>query len=179
VDFSENFLEHFRWIGGHADILGLLADGAFLAQATEALAAPFQAEGITKVAGVEARGFVLGTAVALDLAAGFVPIRKPGSIHPGAKAAVRTGPDWRGTEQNLLVQKAALTTKDRVLLVDDWIETGSQALAARRLIEDCGAHWVGLSVLVDQTEPETRNLLEPLCAVVGYEALPPSAGGHS
>jgi adenine/guanine phosphoribosyltransferase-like PRPP-binding protein len=80
MDFSETFIERFRWIGGHADVLGLLADGAFLAQAAKALAAPFRARGVTKVAGIEARGFILGTAVALDLAVGFVPIRKRGSI---------------------------------------------------------------------------------------------------
>jgi adenine phosphoribosyltransferase len=176
MDFSETFIERFRWIGGHADVLGLFGDGAFLAQAAGALAAPFRAVGVTKVAGVEARGFVLGTAVALDLAVGFVPIRKPGSIHPGPKASVRAAPDWRGNEQELLVQRAALTTTDCVLLVDDWIETGSHALAARRLIEDCGAQWAGLSVLVAQTAAGTRQLLEPLCAVVEFEALPPSLG---
>jgi adenine phosphoribosyltransferase len=176
MDFSEKFLERFRWIGGHADVLGLFADGAFLAQTAEALAAPFRAAGVTKVAGVEARGFVLGTAVALDLAVGFVPIRKLGSIHPGPKAVVRAGPDWRGNEQDLLLQRAALATTDRVLLVDDWIETGSQALAARSLIEDCGAEWAGLTVLVVQAETRTRRLLEPLSAVVEFDALPPSVG---
>lgn len=174
MDFSSNFIERFRWIGGHADVLGLFVDGVFLADAAAALAAPFRAAGITKVAGVEARGFVLGATVALDLAVGFVPIRKPGSIHPGPKAVVRAAPDWRGNEQELLVQRAALTTTDRVLLVDDWIETGSQALAARKLIEECGAEWAGLTVLVVQTEMATRHLLEPLRAVVEFEALPPS-----
>jgi adenine phosphoribosyltransferase len=174
VEFSEIFLERFQWVGGHADILGLLADGAFLAQAAEALAAPFRAAGVTKVAGVEGRGFILGTAVALDLGVGFVPIRKRGAIHPGPKAVVRTAPDWRGNETELVIQRAVITTADRVLLVDDWIETGSQALAARQLIEDCDAHWAGLTVLVDQAEPTNRIRLEPFAAVAAYGILPPS-----
>src|SRR5690348_7286719 len=174
MEFRATFLERFRWIGGHADMLGLLADGAFLAQTAEALASPFEATGITKVAGVEARGFILGTAVALELGVGFVPIRKQGAIHPGPKTTVRAAPDWRGNEPELVLQRAALTTADRVLLVDDWIETGSQALAARQLIEDCGAQWAGMTVLVDQAQVATRARLAPVAAVVGFDALPPS-----
>jgi adenine phosphoribosyltransferase len=176
VDFSDTFVERFRWIGGHADVLGLFADGAFLAEAAEALAAPFRVSGVTKVAGVEARGFILGTAVALDLAVGFVPIRKRGSIHPGPKASVRAAPDWRGNAPELLLQRAVLSPADRVLVVDDWVETASQALAARRLIEECGGQWGGLSVLVNQADPATLQLLEPVSAVVAFEALPASLG---
>jgi adenine phosphoribosyltransferase len=176
VSFEQTFVERFRWIGGHADVLGLFADAMFLHAAAEALAAPFRASGITKVAGVEARGFILGAAVALDLATGFVPIRKRGAVHPGAKAVVHTGPDWRGNETDLQVQRAALSAQDRVLLVDDWVETASQALAARQLIEECGAQWGGLTVLVDQAEADARRRLEPFAAVVEFGALPPSAG---
>lgn len=176
VGFAETFLDRFRWIDGHADVLGLLADGDFLHAASEALAAPFRASGVTKVAGIEARGFVLGAAVALDLAVGFVPIRKEGSIHPGAKAVARAAPDWRGKEPVLQIQRAAVAKTDRVLLVDDWVETGSQALTARRLIEECGAGWAGLTLLVDQAEPAIRDLLAPLSAVAKFEDLAPSAG---
>jgi adenine phosphoribosyltransferase len=176
VAFREVFLERFRWIGGHADVLGLLADGAFLAQAAEALAVPFRGAGITKVAGVEARGFTLGTAVALDLGVGFVAIRKHGAVNPGPKAVIRAAPDWRGNTADLAVQRAAVSPTDRVVLVDDWIETGSQALAARELIEECGAAWAGVSVLVDQAQAATRRRLEPVAAVVAFEALPPSVG---
>lgn len=175
--FREIFLDRFRWVGGHADVLGLLADGAFLGGAAEALAGPFRASGVTKVAGIEARGFILGAAVALDLAVGFVPIRKEGAIHPGAKAVAQVAPDWRGEEPVLQLQRAVVAKSDRVLLVDDWVETGNQALAARGLIEECGAAWVGLTVLVDQAEPTIRDLLEPLSAVARSQDLPPSVGG--
>lgn len=176
MGFSDEFLRRFRWIHGRADVLGLFADGAFLARAVEALAAPFESVGVTKVAGIEARGFILGAAAALQLGAGFVPIRKRGAIHPGAKATVRAAADWRGNQPELVLQRRAVTAADLVLLVDDWIETGSQALAGRELIEECGGRWAGLSVLVDQAEATIRRRLEPVATVVTFEALPPSVG---
>jgi len=173
-DFRGELLARFRWIGGHADVLGLLGDGTFLADAGRTLAEPFADTGFTKVAAVEARGFVLGTAVALAAGVGFVPIRKAGAVHPGPKVTRRTEPDWRGNQPTLELQRAALTDEDRVLLVDDWAERGSQALAARDLIADCGAGYVGLSLLVDQLPDEIRERLRPVAAVVTHAELPPS-----
>jgi adenine phosphoribosyltransferase len=172
TEFRAAFLRRFRWIGGHADVLGLFADRELLAGAGAALVAPFADAGITKVAAVEARGFVLGTAAALAAGAGFVPIRKPGAVHPGPKATVLTEPDWRGRRHELSVQRHALERGDRVLLVDDWAEAGSQALAARGLVESCDAVYVGLSLLVDQLAPDTRTLLEPVASVVRHDELP-------
>lgn len=171
MSFHDDFLRRFRWIGGHADVLGLFADGDFLDRAAVALADPFRDVGVTKVAAVEARGFILGSVVAVHLGKGFVPIRKEDSIHPGAKAERRTPPDWRGRERILRVQRAAFTTGDRVLLVDDWAETGSQAITARALIEDCGATYAGLSVLVDQLPAEVHRKLEPVFAVARHDEL--------
>jgi adenine phosphoribosyltransferase len=170
--FADELLSRFRWIGGHADVLGLLSDAGFLARAITALAEPFEEAAVTKVAGVEARGFVFGAGVALRLGAGFVPVRKPGSVHPGPKAVQRSAPDWRGQRVAYEVQRAAVTDGDRVLLVDDWAETGSQALAARSLVEECGGTWVGISLLVDQLQEEVRDRLAPVSAVVLAEQLP-------
>jgi adenine phosphoribosyltransferase len=61
---------------------------------------------------------------------------------------------------------------DRVVLVDDWAERGSQVIAARRLIEACGAAVVGVSVIVDQLTDEVRRQLPVMTAVVGYDVLP-------
>ena len=173
MSFRQEFLARFTWVGGHADVLGLLADPAFLGAASDALAEPFRGSGITKVAGVEARGFVFGVAVALKLSAGFVPMRKPGSIHPGPKSTRHAARDWRGNRHEFSVQRPALSASDVVLVVDDWVETGSQALAARGLVEDCGARYAGLSVLVDQTDEQRRAQLAPVRAVVRYGDLPP------
>lgn len=174
--FAEELISRFRWIGGHADVLGLLADAGFLDRSITALAEPFGDFGVTKVAGVEARGFVFAAAVATRLGAGFVPVRKPGSIHPGPKAVHTSEPDWRGRILGYELQRAALTQGDRVLLVDDWAETGNQAVAARTLIEECGATWVGASLLVDQLQDAARERLAPVRAVVLAEQLPPGHG---
>lgn len=151
-------------IDGHADVLGLLTDAGIMRRATEALAEPFASSGVTKVAGLEARGFIFAAAVALELGAGFVAVRKPGAIHPGPKERIVTRPDWRGRELTLEVQRAALGPEDRVLVVDDWAETGSQALAARQLVENC-ADYAGLSLLVDQLTDDVRERLAPVHAV--------------
>ena len=172
--FKDDFLAHFRWIEGHADMLGLFVDGAFLADAAAALAEPFRDRGVTKVAAVEARGFVLGACVALELGAGFVAIRKIGSIHPGPKVERVTKPDWRGHEHLLRLQRAALEANDVVLLVDDWAEKGSQATTAKALIEECGASYAGLSLLVDELPEDVREELRPVRAVVSGQELPPS-----
>jgi adenine phosphoribosyltransferase len=149
----------------------LFADAAFLRLAAAEVAAPFRDEPITKVACVEARGFVLATAVALELGAGFVAIRKHGSIHPGPKEELRSPPDWRGHENVLRLQRHVISKDDSVLVVDDWAETGSVALTARRLIENCGGRYVGLSLLVDQLEPDVRAALAPVAAAALAEEV--------
>lgn len=171
MSFHDDFVARFRFVHGHADVLGLLADGRFLEQAAEVLAEPFLQAQVTKVVAVEARGFILGTAVALRLGSGLVPIRKEGSVHPGDKIERRTPRDWRGRESVLRVQRSALSAGDRALLVDDWAETGSQALTARALVEDCGAAYVGVSLLVDQLSPEVSDRLAPVFAVAHHDEL--------
>jgi adenine phosphoribosyltransferase len=175
MSFKQDLLGRFRWIGGHADVAGLFADGQLLADAVAALALPFEGRGVTRVAAVEARGFVLGSGVALRLGVGFVAIRKAGSVHPGPKVARRTAPDWRGRQHVLQVQRSAVGPGDVVLLVDDWAELGSQATAAKQLIEECGASYAGLSLLVDQLPDDVRRTLEPVRAVVRADELPTSS----
>lgn len=170
--FRRRFLARFRWVGGHADVLGLLADAELLREVGHALVEPFASAGVTKVAAVEARGFVLGTAAALAAGAGLVPIRKAGAVHPGPKAVRLAEPDWRGRRHELVLQRRAVGAGDRVLLVDDWAEQGSQALAARALLEDCGAAYLGLSLLVDQLPADARAALAPVAAVVSHRELP-------
>jgi adenine phosphoribosyltransferase len=163
--FHDELVARMRVIDGHADVVGLFADAALLRRIAGVLAEPFAAAGVAKVAGIEARGFVLATAVALELDAGFVAVRKPGAIHPGAKARVVTAPDWRGRELELVMQRDAVASGERVLLVDDWAETASQALAAKELIAECGGEYVGLTMLVDQLSDENRKRLAPVHTV--------------
>ena len=83
--FAEELLTRFRWIGGHADVLGLLSDVGFLARSVAALAEPFESTGVTKVAGVEARGFVFGRAWRRGSAPGSCPSGGRGRSIPGRR----------------------------------------------------------------------------------------------
>ncbi|MDX6435956.1 MAG: adenine phosphoribosyltransferase [Gaiellaceae bacterium] len=171
---ADELLTRFRWVDGHADIWRLFVDGEFFARMIAALADPFRPGAITKVAGIEARGFIVGGAVAGELHAGFVAIRKEGGLFPGEKLRQETLPDYRGNATTLQLQRSSLGPDDRVLLVDDWFETGSQALTAKSLIGAAGAVFVGASVIVDQLDPEIRPLLGQFSALVHSDALGPS-----
>ena len=175
-EFALELLERFRWVGGHADILGLLADAGFLSRSVEALAEPFADGAVTKVAGIEARGFVFGAAVAVALDAGFAAVRRSGAVHPGPKAVRVSEADWRGRRLAYQLQRATIDAEDHVLLVDDWAETGSQALTARALVEECGGRWVGVSLLVDQLDDVVRAQLAPVASVLLHTQLPDSLG---
>lgn len=154
-----------EFVDGHADVWRLFDDAEQLRELAGALVEPFRGEA-TKVAGIESRGFILGTAAALELGVGFVPVRKADGLFPGAKAVAEAGSDYRGNRHTLRVQRAALAEGDRVLLVDDWIETGSQAAAAKRLVEECGAQLVGIASVVTELSPEAAHSLGPLHALV-------------
>lgn len=137
-----------------------------------ALAAPFRASGITAVVALEATGFVVGALCARDLGVGLLLARKPGSVHPGRKVEVVSAPDWRGRRTTIRVARL-LSPGDRVLLVDDWIETGSQGRAVKQAVEMCGAQMVGTSVLVDDTSAEVRADLQVVGLVSSTELPAP------
>lgn len=170
-------LQRFAWVEGHADVWRVLSDGAALAAVVEGLAAPWTAAHVTHVVGVEARGFLLGGAVAVQLGAGFVGVRKAGTgLLPGPKVTVTASPDYRGTPHVLRMQRA-FPSGARVLLVDDWAERGSQALAARDLVEQAGATFLGASLLVDQLDPAARASIGRVTALVTADELGPPPGG--
>jgi adenine phosphoribosyltransferase len=159
-------------VGGHADVWRFFHDGRLFGRVVAGLADPFRDAAVDKVAGIETRGFILGSAVARELDAGFVAIRKAGGLFPGPKAEQRTGADYRGRELVLQLQRESLRPGDRVLLVDDWFETGAQALAAQALVGECGAELVGAAVIVDELADTARAELVPLHALLRADELP-------
>jgi adenine phosphoribosyltransferase len=111
---SEDLAERMREGGdGRSDIWRAFADRDLFARVVAALAAPYRGERYTKVAGVEARGFVLGGAMAAHTGAGFVAIRKEEGWLPGDLAEAVTGPDWQGHTHALRMQRDALGPDDR------------------------------------------------------------------
>jgi adenine phosphoribosyltransferase len=163
---KKSVLRAFAWVDGHSNLWPILADASLFRAVIDSLSAPFVDRRITKVVGIEAKGFVLGGAVARQLNAGFVAIRKPGGLFPGPKFEATTDQDYRGNRTVLQLQKASLNPEDLVILVDDWFEKGSQALAARKLILETGASYVGASIIVDQLDNEKRTKLGELHSIV-------------
>ncbi len=118
------------------DITTLIGDGEGLAASVHHLAEMAAAIGAQKIAGMEARGFIFGAAVAVQLGVGFVPVRKPG------KLPIKTiGVDYAleyGTDR-LEMDPDAVGAGERVVIVDDLIATGGTALAATQLLRKAGA----------------------------------------
>jgi len=126
------------------DITPLLADGQAFAAAVTALAAGN--EGVTKVAGIEARGFILAAPVGYVLGAGFVPVRKQGKL-PAQTYAQSYELEYG--EATLEVHADAFAPSDRVLIVDDVLATGGTAAATADLVRRGGATVAGVAVLLE------------------------------
>ena len=128
------------------DITPVLGDGELLRAVVAGMAEPFSRDDITHVLGIEARGFILGGAVATSLGAGFVPARKPGKL-PWER--VRQTYDLEYGTDAIECHRDALPTGSRVLIVDDVLATGGTAAAAGRLAEALGSEVVGWSFLLE------------------------------
>ncbi|WP_420640323.1 adenine phosphoribosyltransferase [Candidatus Poriferisocius sp.] len=128
------------------DITPLLDDGDALRWAADALADRFGDTKADRVVGVEARGFILGAAVAYRLGLGFVPFRKPGKL-PYHTRSVSYQLEY-GTA-SLESHTDALVPGQRILLVDDVLATGGTAAAAAELVRTGGAHLAGAAFLVE------------------------------
>jgi adenine phosphoribosyltransferase len=127
------------------DITPLLADPILFGRVINAMAAPFRGQHVTKVIGVEARGFILGAPVALALNAGFVPARKPGKL-PHRTVVERYSLEY-GSDGLELHQDAVLKG-ERVVIVDDVLATGGTAEATAKLTTQLGGELVGFSFLM-------------------------------
>jgi adenine phosphoribosyltransferase len=139
------------------DITTLLLDPQGMRAAVEGLARPFSARAVDKVAGIEARGFILGGAVATALASGFVPVRKRGKL-----PWTTLGQDYEleyGSDR-VEIHADAIRAGEKVLLVDDLVATGGTAEAAIRLIEKAGGEIVACAFVIDLPELGGRRRLE-------------------
>jgi adenine phosphoribosyltransferase len=128
------------------DITPVLGDGRLLRAVVVDLADPFRGEGVTHVLGIEARGFILGGAVALELGAGFVPARKPGKL-PWERVSESYQLEY-GTDA-LEAHRDGLPPGSRVIVVDDVLATGGTARAAGQLARGLGAQVLGWTFLLE------------------------------
>lgn len=149
------------------DITPLLADAAGLADVVEAFVRLVRADGgvgsagpvgpVDLVAGIEARGFVLGAPVAHALGLGFLPLRKAGKLPPPTQSVSY---DLEYGSASIELRSGTLTPGARVLVIDDVLATGGTAAAAAQLVEQCGGVVAGLAFLLELDELHGRDRLQ-------------------
>ena len=149
------------------DITTLLNDPQGFRDTIGALATPYKGRGVDQVVGIESRGFILGAAVANELDAGFVPIRKPGKLPSKChreEYALEYGTD------GLEIHEDAFGAGQRVLVVDDVLATGGTAKAAADLVRRAGGDLVGMSFLIELNFLKGRDKLsgEDVHSVLQY-----------
>ena len=137
------------------DITPLLADAELFAAVVEAHAEPWRGK-VDRVAGLEARGFIFGAAIALHLGVGFVPVRKAGKL-PGETVGLDYALEY-GTAR-IEVHADSVRPGASVLVVDDVLATGGTAAAACTLLETCGVQVPGVEVLVELEALDGRRAL--------------------
>lgn len=128
------------------DITPLLGDGPAFGRAITELVARFAGVQVDRVIGMEARGFIIAAPVAIELGAGFVPVRKAGKL-PWAVVREEYSLEY-GTDK-LEMHRDAIRPAERVLVIDDVLATGGTAAATCRLVEELGGVVVGLGFLIE------------------------------
>ncbi|WP_119422413.1 adenine phosphoribosyltransferase [Desertibaculum subflavum] len=141
------------------DITTLLNDPRGFRKTVDELVQPYAGIRIDKVAGIEARGFILGGAVAHQLSCGFIPVRKKGKL-PFTTIAQSYALEY-GTDQ-VEIHVDAVKPGENVLVIDDLVATGGTAEAAIKLIRTAGGNVVGCSFIVDLPELGGRKKIEAL-----------------
>jgi len=141
------------------DVTTLFADARGFRMAVDQLLHPYTGQDIDMVAGLEARGFILGGAVAHQLGKGFVPIRKKGKL-PGKTIEQSYKLEYGTATVELHVD--ALQPGDKVLIVDDLLATGGTAAAGIKLVEALGAEVIGCAFVIDLPDLGGRAVLEKM-----------------
>ena len=144
--------------GRRNDVTPLFADAAAFSELVADLAAPFETSDINLVAGIDALGFILGTALAIHLGKGFIPIRKGGKLPVPADRLEFI--DYTGQQKSLELRAGILQPGSKILLVDEWIETGAQIQAAAGLIEHQGGIVTGIAAINIDSNGKTLPILE-------------------
>jgi len=149
------------------DITTLLKEPAGLKATVDALSAPYADARIETVVGIESRGFILGSAVAQQLGAGFVPVRKPGKL---PARAIKEVYELEYGKDAIEIHADAIEKGQRVLIVDDVLATGGTAAATTRLVKQLGGELHALAFLIELTFLEGKKKLtgENVFSVLQY-----------
>ncbi len=141
------------------DVTTLFADARGFRMAIDQMLHPYAGEEIDKVVGLEARGFILGGAVAHQLSVGFVPVRKKGKL-PGAVISEEYHLEYG--EAVVELHDDAIEAGEKILLVDDLLATGGTAEAGIKLIERLGGEVIGCAFIIDLPDLGGRTRLEKM-----------------
>jgi len=149
------------------DITTLLKDARAFRSIQDELVRRYRDRGISKIVGIESRGFILGSPLAYHLGAGFVPVRKPGKL-PADTFEVKYNLEYGSN--SLSIHRDAIAMGERVLIVDDLLATGGTAAATVHLIRQLGGEIVGLVVLVELLALKGRDKLDgcPVHSMITY-----------
>ena len=128
------------------DITTLLRDPAGFQATVEQLTTPYRGRGVDAVVGIESRGFILGAAVARELQAGFIPVRKPGKL---PAQTIKESYNLEYGKDALEVHVDAIEKGQRILIVDDVLATGGTAAATVQLVRKLGGDLQGLAFLIE------------------------------
>ena len=139
------------------DITPLLADGVQFQNCISLLSKKVKASGANKIAGLDARGFIFGAAVAHELGLGFIPIRKKGKL-PSETISVSYDLEYGSNTVEMHVD--AVEQGEKVIIIDDLLATGGTASAAQQLLSQAGAELVGLLVVIELTFLDGREKLD-------------------
>ncbi len=139
------------------DITTLLADADAFAATIDSLYEHYKDKNISKVVGIESRGFIFGAPLALRLGCGWAPIRKPGKL-PGEKVSMEYALEY-GTDK-IEMHKDAIAPGERVVIVDDLLATGGTSAAAEKLVKSVGADLVGIAFIIELDFLKGREKLE-------------------
>ena len=140
------------------DVTTLFKDAGCFEEIVKRICEIYKDKGITKVAGIESRGFITGAAVAARLGAGFVPIRKPGKL-PARVVSEKYTKEY-GTD-SIEIHEDAISPDDVVLIHDDILATGGTASAAMRLVKGFHPRAVYCNFIIDITDVPRSNPLPP------------------
>lgn len=138
------------------DITTLLLDKDAFKETINVLKAAVEKYDFDYIAGIEARGFIIGAPLAIELGKGFLPIRKPGKL-PGK--VIKESYDLEYGSNEIEMDSEALKSGDKVLILDDLLATGGTAVAAAKLVESTGAKIAAIGFLVELTELKGMDML--------------------
>lgn len=176
IDYVENLRNLIRSIPDFPkpgimfrDIMPLLGDRQGLAMAIHLMSDPFRKSGIECVVGAESRGFIFGTAIARELNAGFVPVRKPGKL-PAATVSKEYGLEY-GSD-TLEIHTDAIKPGQKVLVVDDLLATGGTMKACCEMVEELGGEIHGISLLIELCFLNGREKFSqyPIHSIIEYHS---------